>query len=50
MIIAMVTVRVVQVAIDEVVDMVSVWNCFVTAIRSVNVARIMSAASVGGGA
>jgi hypothetical protein len=40
----------VQVTIDEVVDMISVRHRFVTTIRAVNVAGIMSAASVSGGA
>lgn len=40
-VIAVSTVRMVQVTIDQVVNMVSMWNRFVTAVGAVNVACIM---------
>ena len=46
MIIAMIAVRMVQVAVDEVIDMVAVRDRFMTASRTVNVAGIVTAAVV----
>lgn len=50
MVVAVITVRVVQVAVDEIVDMVAVRNGFVPAARTVYMIRIMAAALVIGGA
>jgi len=43
-VIAVTAMRMVQVAIDQIVYMVSMWNRFVTAVGAVNVACIMPAA------
>ena len=40
----MIAMRMVQVAIDQIVDVISVRNCFVTAVGAVNVACVMPAA------
>ena len=44
MVIAVIPMWMVQVAIDQIVDMISVWNRFVTAVGAVNVACIMPTA------
>lgn len=49
MVIAVVAVGVVQVAIDQIVDMVTVGHGFVTAARTVNVAWLVAVANVCGG-
>ena len=41
MIITVITVRMVQMAVDKVIDMVAVRHCFVTAIGSVNVVGVV---------
>ena len=46
MVVAMVAVRVVQVAIDQVVDVVTVWDGFVAATGAMDVAGFVAAASV----
>ena len=46
MIIAMVAVRVMQMTVNEIVDVIPVRNCFVTAVRSVNVVGIVTAAGM----
>ena len=46
MIIAVIAVRVMQVAVDEVVDVIAVGYWLVTATRSVNVVVIVSTAAV----
>jgi hypothetical protein len=48
MIIAVIAVRMVQMAGDEIVDVVAMWDCFVAATGSVNVSRIMSGAAMVG--
>jgi hypothetical protein len=42
----MIAVRVVQVSIDQIVDMVAMWHRFMTATGTVPMSRIMSAAAV----
>jgi len=42
MIVAMVSMWVMQMASNQIVCMVSMWNCFMATIGSVNVFRIMS--------
>jgi hypothetical protein len=49
-IVAVPAVRVVQVAVDEIIDMVAVRNGGMSAVRSVNVAGWVAAATVRGGA
>jgi len=46
MIITVIAMRMVKVAVDEIVDVVTVWNGLVTATRSMNVTGIMSAAAM----
>jgi hypothetical protein len=48
MIIAVITVRMVQMAIDEIVDVVAMWDCFVAATGSMNMRSIMSGAAMVG--
>jgi hypothetical protein len=48
MIVAVVAVRVVQVAVDQVVDVIAVWNRFVAAARPMHVARFVRAAGMTG--
>ncbi len=45
-IIAMITVRMVEVPVDQIVNVVTMWDCLVTAVRAMPVRRIMSAATV----
>ncbi|MCH2097921.1 MAG: hypothetical protein MK142_05990, partial [Pseudomonadales bacterium] len=47
MVIAVITVRVVQVAVDEVVDVIAVRYCLVAATRTVHVICLVTAAVVG---
>ena len=48
MVVAVVAVRMVQVAVDEIVDMIAVRNLRVATIRAVDVPRLMAAALVMG--
>jgi hypothetical protein len=48
MVVAMVAVRVMQVAVDEVVDMIAMWHRRVAAARSMPVAALVAAAIVAG--
>jgi hypothetical protein len=48
MIIAVITVRMVQMAGDEAVDVVAVWDCFVAATGSMHMSSIMSGAAMVG--
>jgi hypothetical protein len=50
MIVAMVAVRVMQVTVDEIVNVVAVRHSLVTAARTVLMARLMALAPVLGGA
>jgi hypothetical protein len=43
MIVAMAAVRMVQMAIDEIIDMIGVWDALVSAARSMDVMRVMLA-------
>lgn len=45
-VVAMVTVRVMQVSIDEIIDVVAVRDCFVSTARAVHVARLMAGTAV----
>jgi hypothetical protein len=47
-IIAVIAVRMVQMTGDEIIDMIAVWNGFVTAAGSMNVSSIMSGAAMVG--
>ena len=49
-VIAVAVVLMMQMAIDEVVDMITVWNSFVTAVRSVHVRGVVAGAGVSTGA
>lgn len=44
MIIAMIAVRMVQMAVDEIIDMIAVWDRFVAAARTMDVGSIVSGA------
>ena len=46
MVITVITMRVVQVPIDEVVDMVPMWDRFMPTARTMNVALLMASAAV----
>lgn len=48
MIIAVIAVRMVQMAVDEIVDMITVRNRFVAAARAMNVSSVMSGAAMVG--
>ncbi len=50
MVVAVVSVGMVEVAVDQVVDMVPVRNGWMTAVRSVHMTFLMPAAVMGGGA
>jgi hypothetical protein len=45
-VVAMIPVRVVQVAVDEIVDVIAVLHCFVAAVRAVNVLDVMAGAAM----
>ena len=46
MVVAMISMRVMEVAIDEIIDMVAVRNRGVAAVRAVNMARLMAATAM----
>ena len=50
MIIAVIAVRMMQMAVDEIVDVVTMWDCLMAAAGSMNVGSIMSGAAMVGGA
>jgi hypothetical protein len=45
MVVAVIAVRMVQVAVDEIVDVIPMWHRFMATPRSVNVARLVAAAA-----